>query len=119
MLKTQHIFINGIHRATFQREVSWQVSPIAWQIARSTSMFCHHCGTHWATLFIEDYSESWSVQTQCCENCFDEETPSGSLLTTQGHYKWSDPILVERLPENLLQRELKLHLNWFDKKGRK
>lgn len=87
-------------------------------VAKSHALFCPGCQEVWAILRFVDEDEVWPV-AQFCEHCVPSrfiESPwypvPGSLLVEEG---WGviDEALLAVLPEQLLKREIKLHLKAY------
>ena len=112
----QYILINGTLSSTIHRDSAWIGIGGGWRIAHSIIFVCQHCGNPWATLMIVGSKELWTTRVAPCQNCWDENSPPGSILMTEFGGDWEDPLLVDALPLEFMLKELTLHLNWRNKK---
>ncbi len=98
-----------------EREHSFQGHADGWYVAKSHCLYCPLCQQIWATLKFTDDTLVWS-RDQICEGCFivkDEWMPvPGSLLVEEG-YGVIDTALLDALPDELLKREVELHLKAY------
>lgn len=75
----------------------------------SLAYFCPKCARIWARCKIE--GEPWMVTTVACLGC-----GKLSLISIPGSlWRALDPDFNDALPREVLLREFKLHLQWYDK----
>ena len=112
----QFILIHNQHITTIHRDSAWIGYGGGWRISHSSISVCQHCGDPWATLMIIGSKELWTTRVAPCSDCWDEDSPPGSILMQELGGGWEDPLLLEALPMEFLLKELDIHFKWRDKK---
>ena len=75
------------------------------------AMFCPTCGEIWARMPVDGSQREWRIVGGHCEQ---HPGPSRFVVAGSLIMVW-EPELYEILPEEVLKRELRLHLNLLEK----
>lgn len=103
----QTIFLDGKAWEIF-RERSWSpTEPNSYAFAHSVALICPRCLRQWAIMAFEEDEDTSPTPEYCLAH------GGGSLFLRYGSL---DLPLLRALPEELLKRELLLHINRLEKR---